>query len=45
LEAYPIVDAVSRTSWKVNQAALERIAPAGARLASWAQLARKRQRD
>jgi nicotinamidase-related amidase len=42
---YPVVDAVGGTSLEAHQTALERIAQAGGKLVSWAQMACELQRD
>lgn len=44
-EIYPVVDAVGGTSLEADEAALERVAQAGAKLASWVQVACELQRD
>src|ERR1700681_416465 len=44
-EVYPIVDAVGGTSLEAHRAGLERVVQAGARAASWVQLACELQRD
>jgi nicotinamidase-related amidase len=44
-EVYPVVDAVGGTSLGAHQAALERVAQAGAKPVSWVQLACELQRD
>ena len=44
-EVYPIVDAVGGTSLEAHRAGLERVVQAGARVASWVQLACELQRD
>jgi nicotinamidase-related amidase len=45
MNVYPVVDAVGGTSLKAHDAALMRIAQAGARPVSWVQLACELQRD
>jgi nicotinamidase-related amidase len=44
-EVYPVVDAVGGTSIEAHQAALQRMAQAGAQLISWVQLLCELQRD
>ncbi len=44
-EVYPIVDAVGGTSLEAHRAGLDRVVQAGARAASWVQLACELQRD
>jgi nicotinamidase-related amidase len=44
-EVYPVVDAVGGTSVAAHEAALQRLAQAGARLTSWTQLLCELQRD
>lgn len=44
-DVYPVVDAVGGTSLEAHEAALERVAQAGAKPTSWVQLACELQRD